>query len=73
LGTARRRSPRTSDHVASLTERGLDLGFTDFLLFAALRAYAFAKGVPSTIGCQMVPPASFDYTAYTHLALCDYK
>jgi hypothetical protein len=89
-------------YVASLTERGLDLGFTDFLfgalptqesvqwndggsdatwqtspifpkVFAALRAYAFAKGVPITIGCQMVPPAAFDYTAYTHLALCDYK
>lgn len=105
------RSQTYQEYVASITERGLDLGFTDFLFgalenqesvqwssldgggpddtwetapifpraFARLRAYAFAKGTPITIGCQMIPPSALaqvrdgGYATYTHLALCDYK
>jgi hypothetical protein len=41
-------------------------------IFAAVRAYAFQKGVPITIGCQF-EKSDRNYANYFHLKLCDYK
>ena len=41
-------------------------------IFAELRAYAFSKGRPITIGCQ-IGDARVQNAPWSHLRLCDYK
>ena len=43
------------------------------LVFAQIRAYAFSKGIPITIGCQIGDKNGFNWAQYSELKLCDYK